>query len=32
VWEQEVERDQRFATWCFDELGYGVALAVRREE
>jgi predicted O-methyltransferase YrrM len=32
VWEQEVERDERFATWRFDELGYGVALAVRREE
>ena len=31
VWHRVVEVNSRFATWQFTELGYGVALAVRRE-
>ena len=31
VWRRVVEVNSRFATWQFTELGYGVALAVRRE-
>lgn len=31
VWNRVVEVNSRFATWQFTELGYGVALAVRRE-
>lgn len=30
VWSRVVRSDPRFACWQFDELGYGVALAVRR--
>ena len=30
VWNRVVGRQRRYATWEFDELGYGVALAVRR--
>ncbi len=30
VWERTVAADRRYATWEFDEVGYGVALAVRR--
>jgi predicted O-methyltransferase YrrM len=30
VWAQVVERDRRYATWTFDDVGYGVAVAVRR--
>jgi len=31
VWQRAVATDRRFATWQFAELGYGVALAVRRQ-
>jgi predicted O-methyltransferase YrrM len=31
VWQRIVVADGRFATWEFTELGYGIALAVRRE-
>ena len=31
VWRRVVEVNSRFVTWQFTELGYGVALAVRRE-
>ncbi len=31
VWRREVASDRRFACWEYTELGYGVALAVRRE-
>lgn len=31
VWQRVVAADPRFAAWQFTELGYGVALAVRRE-
>ncbi len=30
VWQRIVVADSRYATWEFTELGYGVALAVRR--
>lgn len=30
VWERTVARDRRYATWTFDDVGYGVAVAVRR--
>lgn len=30
VWERAVGRHRRYATWAFDDVGYGVALAVRR--
>ncbi len=31
VWEREVQRNMRFATWAYTDLGFGVTLAVRRE-
>jgi predicted O-methyltransferase YrrM len=30
VWEAAVGRHRRYATWAFDDVGYGVAVAVRR--
>ena len=30
VWQRSVVRHRRYATWAFDDVGYGVALAVRR--
>jgi predicted O-methyltransferase YrrM len=30
VWRDTVAGDRRFATWEFDDVGYGVAIAVRR--
>ena len=30
VWERTVAAERRYATWRFDDVGYGVALAVRR--
>lgn len=30
VWRQEIESDARFSCWQYSELGYGVALAVRK--
>ena len=30
VWKRVVARDRRYATWSFDDIGYGVAVAVRR--
>jgi predicted O-methyltransferase YrrM len=30
VWERVVARHRRYATWAFDDVGYGVAVAVRR--
>jgi len=30
VWRRTVTAERRYVTWEFDELGYGVALAVRR--
>lgn len=30
VWRRSVAANRRFASWEFDEVGYGVALAVRR--
>ena len=30
VWERSVARHRRYATWTFDDIGYGVAVAVRR--
>jgi predicted O-methyltransferase YrrM len=30
VWRRSVERHRRYATWMYDDVGYGVALAVRR--
>jgi predicted O-methyltransferase YrrM len=30
VWRQRIASDRRFATWSFDDVGYGVAVAVRR--
>jgi predicted O-methyltransferase YrrM len=30
VWQKLVQSDSRFGTWQFTELGYGVALAVRK--
>jgi predicted O-methyltransferase YrrM len=30
VWEETVAADRRYATWRYDDTGYGVALAVRR--
>jgi predicted O-methyltransferase YrrM len=30
VWRQRVASNRRFATWSFDDVGYGVAVAVRR--
>ena len=30
VWQQAVGRHRRYATWSFDDVGYGVAVAVRR--
>jgi predicted O-methyltransferase YrrM len=30
VWQREVAEDRRYATWSFDSVGYGVAVAVRR--
>lgn len=32
VWRDVIESDPRFDTWCFSELGYGVALAIRKTE
>lgn len=30
VWQQCVAQHKRFSCWSFDELGYGVAIAIRR--
>jgi len=30
VWNRRVASDGRYATWSFDDVGYGVAVAVRR--
>jgi predicted O-methyltransferase YrrM len=30
VWQRRVVAERRFATWSFDDVGYGVAVAVRR--
>ena len=30
VWRRHVASKRRFATWSFDDVGYGVAVAVRR--
>jgi predicted O-methyltransferase YrrM len=30
VWHRVVVRDRRYATWEFDDVGFGVAVAVRR--
>jgi predicted O-methyltransferase YrrM len=30
VWERAVAAHRRYATWSFDDVGYGVAVAVRR--
>jgi predicted O-methyltransferase YrrM len=30
VWERAVARERRYATWSYDDIGYGVAVAVRR--
>ncbi|MGZ4316383.1 MAG: class I SAM-dependent methyltransferase [Gaiellaceae bacterium] len=30
MWQRTVASDRRFATWQFDDVGYGVAVAVRR--
>lgn len=30
VWERVVKSDRRFSTWHYDDVGYGVAAAVRR--
>jgi len=30
VWRRTVARERRYATWEFDDVGYGVAVAVRR--
>ena len=30
VWRRAVEADPRYVTWTFEDVGYGVALAVRR--
>jgi predicted O-methyltransferase YrrM len=30
VWQRSVARHRRYATWEFDDIGYGVAVAVRR--
>ena len=30
VWESVVARDRRYTTWSFADVGYGVAIAVRR--
>lgn len=30
VWARTVAGDRRYATWTFDDVGYGVAVAVRR--
>lgn len=30
VWRRHIVRDPRYATWSFDDVGYGVAVAVRR--
>ena len=30
VWQRSVARDRRYSTWRFDDIGYGVAVAVRR--
>jgi predicted O-methyltransferase YrrM len=30
VWHRTVEQERRYATWTFDDIGYGVAVAVRR--
>lgn len=30
LWHDTISRDQRFSTWEFDDVGFGVALAVRR--
>ena len=30
VWRRVVEADRRYATWRFDDVGYGVGVAVRR--
>jgi predicted O-methyltransferase YrrM len=30
VWDRNIARKKCFQTYCFDELGYGVALAIRR--
>jgi predicted O-methyltransferase YrrM len=31
VWKRTVEADDRFSSWTFDELGFGVAFAIRRK-
>jgi predicted O-methyltransferase YrrM len=30
VWQRVVQRDRRYSTWMFDDVGFGVAVAVRR--
>lgn len=30
VWQRNVASDRRYAIWSFDDVGYGVAIAVRR--
>lgn len=30
LWRKEIASDPKFACWNFDELGYGVALAIRK--
>jgi predicted O-methyltransferase YrrM len=30
VWKKFVTADRRYSTWAFDDVGYGVAVAVRR--
>jgi len=30
VWQRTVAADRRYATWQYDDAGYGVAVAVRR--
>ena len=30
VWERTVASERRYATWAYDDVGYGVAVAVRR--
>ena len=30
VWRRVVESERRYGTWTFDDVGYGVAVAVRR--
>lgn len=30
VWQRAVVADRRYSTWAFDDVGYGVAVAIRR--